>query len=81
MFISSYVYIGTAAIDSEHFRIKLAIELSLLILFWIDTLMQAYCKRFDAYKGENRYSHIYIFKCCIVLLMTADLIIFVSLPC
>jgi hypothetical protein len=81
MFIGSYIYICTAALDAGDYGTKIGIELPLLVLFWADTVMEAYCKRFDAYKGENRYAHNFVFKCCIILLMTADLIVFINLPC
>ncbi len=39
MFIGSYIYICTAALDAGDYGTKIGIELPLLVLFWADTVM------------------------------------------
>lgn len=70
-----------AAIDHEHFSIKVGVEATILVLFWMDTIMQAYLKEFDKIKDKSRYNDFFYFKLGIIILMTIDLFIFIGLPC
>ena len=81
LFLSGYVFICLAAIDSEYYVAKLVSEAVILSLFWMDNIIVLYCKSFDRIKENKRYSSFFYIKFTIIILMTVDLIIFICLPC
>lgn len=51
------------------------------MVFWIDTVILMYCKTFDKFQNKSQYSTFFVFKVFMLLLMTIDLIVFITLPC
>jgi len=64
-------------LDSESYAAKIVVETLILTIFWADNIFLFYCKTFD----KNKYSSFFIFKVILILLMTIDLIVFITLPC
>lgn len=80
LFLAGYAYLCLVVLDSKDYAAKIATEGTLLFFFFLDTVIQIYLKRHDQVKGESRYSNFFYFRCAILLLMLADLIIFIALP-
>lgn len=81
LYLSGYIFMCLAAIDSESYAIKIGMESAILLFFWLDVCMQFYLKKFDCLNYKNRYNDFFYFKVCIVVLMTIDLVVFIALPC
>jgi hypothetical protein len=79
--LSGWIFICLAALDSGNYATKIGMEATIIFLFWVDTIILLYCKTFDNFQKINHYSSFFLFKIVIILLMTIDLIIFISLPC
>jgi hypothetical protein len=81
LFIGGYMYLCLIVLDNESYSTKIIFETILLVLFWADTIIYMYIKKFDNFKGQDRFTQSFYFKCAIIFLMTIDLIIFISYPC
>lgn len=65
--------------DEEEYVVKIGIESTILGLFWIETVISYYIKQSNSF-GKNKRSTFQWFKCILLILMTADLIIFIAVP-
>ena len=81
LFLSGWIFFCFAAFDSEVYATKVGVQASILIIFWIDTVILLYCKTYDHFTDVNKYSKFFIFKITIFTLMTIDLIVLICLPC
>lgn len=77
LFIAGYLYLCLSILDKENYGEKIFLELSILIVFWIDLTMLLYCKKFDNFVKKNKYSSFFYFKFIMIVLMTVDLVLFI----
>lgn len=77
LFIAGYLYLCLSILDKENYGEKIFLELSILIVFWIDLIMLLYCKKFDNFVKKNKYSSFFYFKFIMIALMTVDLVLFI----
>lgn len=66
-------------LDNESYKAKISIESTILLLFWIDTVISYYVKQNNSF-GKNKHSTILWLKFILLILMTSDLLIFIILP-
>jgi hypothetical protein len=79
LFLSGYVFMYLVIMDNDQYAAKIAVEGTILLLFWTDTLISYYVNLFDSFR-RNKHSSFFWFKVALLLLMTIDLIIFISMP-
>jgi hypothetical protein len=65
--------------DNERYAAKIAVESTILLLFWVDTAVSYYIKSFDNFR-KSKHSAFFWFRIILLALMTIDLIIFIALP-
>jgi hypothetical protein len=78
--ILGFIFMYLVILDNESYGLKIGFEGSILSLFWLDTIILYYLKGFDSRK-KTIYSLYNKSKIFILLLMTIDLIVFISMPC
>ena len=80
LYLLSYVFMYTVILDSqETYSTKIAVEGTILVLFWVDVFMRKYVKTFDKF-GKRAEALFFNIRTILILLMTIDLIIFISMP-
>lgn len=79
-FILSYTYMYLVILDRETYTLKIVLQTIILTIFLFDIFIDFYCKSFDKFKVQNRYSAIDFLKLFLLLLMVIDLILFATMP-
>jgi len=67
-------------LEGNDYALKIALEGTILAIFFFDTFIDFYCLSFDNFKRKNKYPSIYFWKFGLLVLMVIDLVVFIVLP-
>jgi hypothetical protein len=80
LFILSYVFMYFVIADSDDYSLKLGVESTILIIFWVDTFFRKYIKTFDHFGKHAKQVRYFGLRALLLLLLTIDLLIFAGMP-
>ena len=80
IFLLSYTFMYLVILEGNDYALKIALEGTILAIFFFDTFIDFYCLSFDNFKRKNKCPSIYFWKFGLLVLMVIDLVVFIVLP-